>query len=247
MINMISIHIRLECLDSDLPRMPLPCWHWPFSLETFPANHTALQPAEDYHDGSNHHRIQPAFGGSFKLASKDSLWQKAQRVKRGETRNLRAEIGCSALISCRSVITRPSPDTAEGGQAWTSQPAQWHVACYKAIYFFMNLNAVKDFKTRRVKWCSLVFPDLNRFHFAKVGTDRKWQAACFRQLLPGCPAFRCSEHQSLKCTQRLVYISTKWCWVVAWHHNTPHDMSPITAHGVKLFGKQVEAVHTTCL
>ena len=32
---------------------------------------------------------------------------------------------------------------------------------------------------------------------------------------------RCSEHQSLKWTQRLVYISTKWCWVVAWNARSP--------------------------
>ena len=42
---------------------------------------------------------------------------------------------------------------------------------------------------------------------------------CLQQMMG--PTLRCSEHQSLKWTQRLVYISTKWCWVVAWNARSP--------------------------
>lgn len=148
-----------------------------------------------------------------------------------------AEIGCSALISC-SVITRYHK--TESWHCWRRTGLNFPTfsgICRVLQSDFADLLLhelelrERSFETRRVNWWS------------QISTDSICLAK--KALIEMCPAFRCSEHQSLKCTQRLVYISTKWCWVVAWP--TPHDMSPIMAHRVKLFGKRVEAVHTTCL
>ena len=144
-----------------------------------------------------------------------------------------AEIGCSALISC-SVITRPSPDTAEGGQAWTSRPSQGYAACYKAIYFFMSLNFVKDL-LKQDEWIGDI--DGPRFLPIPFAWPKKhwskWQAGCLRKRLPGCAAAlpsgarstsRWSAHRDL-CTSQQNDVGSS----PDQHHMTCQHLSWLTA------------------
>lgn len=62
--------------------------------------------------------------------------------------------------------------------------------------------------------------DLWKFRVWKGQHKRKVHESAFNKWYMG-RTLRCSEHQSLKWTQRLVYISTKWCWVVAWNARSP--------------------------